>query len=135
MKDFIPTFKGQSRCSRVGTRLMKTGMIVCPQPLAAEVGIQILKRGGNAVDAAVAAALVQGVIDPTNCGIGGFGQMNVCMVGKGEEKVIDFHAKAGARVERPIPQGTCWSTRTMPRRYAGLLPRDRKHSIWETSRV
>src|SRR5437016_4506391 len=99
MKDFIPTFKGQSRCSRVGTRLMKTGMIVCPQPLAAEVGIQILKRGGNAVDAAVAAALVQGVIDPTNCGIGGFGQMNVCMVGKGEEKVIDFHAKAGARVE------------------------------------
>jgi gamma-glutamyltranspeptidase/glutathione hydrolase len=77
---------------------MNKGMIVCPQPLAAEVGIQILKRGGNAVDAAVAAALVQGVIDPTNCGIGGFGQMNVYMAGKGEEKVIDFHAKAGARV-------------------------------------
>jgi gamma-glutamyltranspeptidase / glutathione hydrolase len=81
------------------------GMVVCPQPHAAEVGIRILRRGGNAVDAAVAAALVQGVIDPTNCGIGGFGQMNVFIAGKGEEKVIDFHARAGAKVKPEMWEG------------------------------
>lgn len=74
-------------------------MVVCPQPLAAETGIRVLRRGGNAVDAAVAAAFVQGVIDPTNCGIGGFGQMNVCMPARGEEMVLDFHARAGGAVK------------------------------------
>jgi len=80
-------------------------MVVCPQPLAAEVGVRVLKRGGNAVDAAVAAAFVQGVIDPANCGIGGFGQMNVYMAAKGEQKVIDFHAKAGAGVKEGMWKG------------------------------
>jgi len=74
------------------------GMIVCPQCQAAEVGIQILRRGGNAVDATVAAAFTQGVVDPVNCGIGGFGQMHVYIAQTGEEKIIDFHGKAGSKV-------------------------------------
>jgi gamma-glutamyltranspeptidase/glutathione hydrolase len=73
-------------------------MIVCPQPQAAERGIQILRHGGNAVDAAVATALLQGVVDIQNCGIGGFGQMHVYMSGTGDEKVLDFHGKAGSKV-------------------------------------
>ena len=73
-------------------------MIVCPQPQAAERGIRILRRGGNAVDAAVATALLQGVVDIQNCGIGGFGQMHIYMSGTGEEKVLDFHGKAGSKV-------------------------------------
>jgi len=73
------------------------GMIVCPQPQAAERGIQILRQGGNAVDAAVATAFLQGVVDVKNCGIGGFGQMHVYMSRTGEEKVIDFHGKAGSK--------------------------------------
>jgi len=73
-------------------------MIVCPQPQAAERGIQILKRGGNAVDAAVATAFLQGVVDIQNCGIGGFGQMHIYMVDPAEESMIDFHGKAGSKV-------------------------------------
>jgi len=46
-------------------------MVVCPEPLAAEAGAEILRRGGNAADAAVAAAFAQGVVDPLMCGIGG----------------------------------------------------------------
>jgi len=47
------------------------GIVVCPEPPAAEAGRQILARGGNAFEAAVAAAFAQGVANPIGCGIGG----------------------------------------------------------------
>ena len=50
-----------------------TGMVVAAQPEAVEVGVEALRAGGNAVDAAVACALVAGVVDPQMCGIAGFG--------------------------------------------------------------
>ena len=58
-------------------------MIVAPQPEAAEAGAEVLERGGNAVDAAIACAFVQGVVDPQMSGIGGFGSMQVHMPGRG----------------------------------------------------
>ena len=47
-------------------------MIVAPQPMAVEEGAKVLAGGGNAFDAAVTAAVVQGVIDPHSCGLGGY---------------------------------------------------------------
>src|SRR3954468_17269716 len=47
------------------------GVIATVHPLATEAGEAVLRRGGNAVDAAVAAALMLGVIDGHNSGIGG----------------------------------------------------------------
>lgn len=52
-------------------------MIVAPQPEPVAVGAEVLRNGGNAVDACVAAALVQGVVDPLMCGPGGFGLLQV----------------------------------------------------------
>ncbi len=49
------------------------GAISCGHPLAANTAIKILKDGGNAVDAAVAAAFVLGVVDFSNSGLGGDG--------------------------------------------------------------
>jgi gamma-glutamyltranspeptidase/glutathione hydrolase len=72
-------------------------MIVCPQPQAAEVGLSVLRSGGNAIDAAVATAFVQGVIDPMMCGIGGCGVMLVHRA-DGREEVVEFYARAGSRV-------------------------------------
>src|SRR3954465_8773513 len=46
---------------------------VVGQPLAAKAGAEVLAAGGNAVDAAVAAALVAGVVAVPSCGIGGYG--------------------------------------------------------------
>ena len=48
------------------------GMIVAPQPVAVEEGAKVLMSGGNAVDAAVTCALVQSVLSPHMCGIGGY---------------------------------------------------------------
>lgn len=70
------------------------GMVVAPQPEAAEAGVAVLAAGGNAVDAAVAAALVQGVVDPLQCGLGGFGSMAIRDGRTGLLSYLDFHARA-----------------------------------------
>ena len=49
----------------------KKGMVCTSQPLAAQVGLDILKKGGNAVDAAIGVAAALTVLEPTSNGIGG----------------------------------------------------------------
>jgi len=70
-----------------------TAMISAAPPESAEAGAKVLMRGGNAVDAAMAAALVQGVVDPQMCGIAGFGNCQIYMPGRGVHTCIDFHGK------------------------------------------
>src|ERR1700749_3706817 len=66
-----------------------TAMIVAPQPEAVEAGQAILAAGGSAVDAALACAFTQGVVDPLMCGIGGLGSMQVFDPTTGRHQVID----------------------------------------------
>jgi len=49
----------------------RNGMVAASQPLAAEAGLDILKKGGNAIDAAVATAAVLSLVEPMNVGMGG----------------------------------------------------------------
>ena len=53
----------------------KNGMVVTGHPLATKAGVDILAKGGNAVDAAVAAAFTLSVVEPSMNGIGGRNQI------------------------------------------------------------
>ena len=51
--------------------IAQNGMVASSHPLATQIGIEILKNGGNAIDAAIAVNAALGLMEPTGCGIGG----------------------------------------------------------------
>lgn len=57
--------------SRRSPVVCRRGCVACSQPLAAEAGLSILKKGGNAADAAIAVAAALNVTEPCSTGIGG----------------------------------------------------------------
>ncbi|MGV3704215.1 MAG: gamma-glutamyltransferase [Arcticibacter sp.] len=81
------------------TGTYKNGMVVTAHPAASEVGINILKKGGNAADAAVAVQFALAVVYPNAGNIGGGGFM-VYRTGSGEIATLDFREKAPAAAQR-----------------------------------
>jgi gamma-glutamyltranspeptidase/glutathione hydrolase len=74
------------------------GAAVAPQVLAVEAAADILASGGSAMDAAVAAGFVQGVVDPVMCGPGGYGTLLHWDASTTEAAAVDGSARAGSLV-------------------------------------
>jgi len=71
------------------------GAVAADHVLASEAGASVLRAGGNAVDAAIAAALASGVVQPSGSGLGG-GGFALVVPAEGEPNVLDFREVAPA---------------------------------------
>jgi len=80
----------------------RNGMVAAQEKLAAHVGVEILKQGGNAVDAAVAVGFALAVTHPQAGNIGGGGFMLVHLATRNETVAIDYRETAPAAMTRDI---------------------------------
>ena len=78
------------------------GLVVAQEKLAARIGADILKRGGNAVDAAVATAFAMAVTYPRAGNIGGGGFMVIHLADRKQDIAIDYREMAPAAMTRDI---------------------------------
>lgn len=105
----------------------KNGIVTAASPYAAKAGLDVLKQGGNAFDAAVAVSFAIGVAEVDACGIGGGGLMIAYNVNTGKSLFYNFREFAPAGVEtdlskysRITKENTCIET-AVPTQVAGLL--------------
>ncbi len=85
----------------VKTRMASKAAVVCANPLAARAGLEALRQGGNAVDAAIAVQLTLAVVYPRAGNLGGGGFM-LYRSGQGESAALDFREKAPLAATRDM---------------------------------
>jgi gamma-glutamyltranspeptidase/glutathione hydrolase len=97
----------------------KRGMVVAAHPLAAEAGLDMLKQGGNAIDAAIATTFALNAAEPFASGVGGGGFMVIYLARDKKITAINFREKAPAKSnpEMYLENG---KTNTIWRRTHGL---------------
>jgi gamma-glutamyltranspeptidase / glutathione hydrolase len=121
------------------------GMVAADEPLASQAGVEILKRGGNAVDAAVATAFALAVVEPAAGNIGGGGFMLVRLA-NGKTNFFDYREMAPGKATRDMyinPDGTLdkqasvigYRSVAVPGTVAGLVLALKTHGTMKLAQV
>src|SRR5437762_8938104 len=81
------------------------GAVASAHPLASQAGLDLLRDGGNAIDAAIAMAAALNVVEPYMSGVGGAGLL-LLHLARGETKTLNFsgNTPAAAKPDRFTPQ-------------------------------
>ncbi|MGB5820547.1 MAG: gamma-glutamyltransferase [Saonia sp.] len=98
--------------------LAQNGMAATSQPLATQVALDILKKGGSAIDAAIAANSVLGLVEPASCGIGG--DIFAIIWDAKEEKLYGFNGSGRSPMGLSIDYFVDRKMKTIP--FLGPLP-------------
>lgn len=77
----------------------RRGVVAAQNQKAADIGAEVLRNGGNAIDAAVATSFALGVLEPWMSGIGGIGYMQIWDAKKKKAHVINFSAVSAAKLD------------------------------------
>ena len=115
-------------------------MVTSAHPLATDVGLQILKQGGNAVDAAVATTFAISVVEPFSAGIGGGGFLLHHQEQSGAIEALDFRERAPAKATETLYQDEQGNVKpglsvnghlavAVPGTVAGLAEVHRRHGV------
>lgn len=118
--DFAHAFDrpaGKMLASRSET-IAKSGMVCAAQPLAVEIGVDILKAGGSAVDAAIAVNAALGLMEPVSCGIGG--DLFAIVWDAKSQKLYGLNASGRAPALLTIDEVKKRGLSSMP--YTGVVP-------------
>lgn len=104
--------------------IAENGAVVSAHPLASKVGVEIMKKGGNAVDAAIATQLALAVVYPNAGNLGG-GGFFVARLSNGEFVSIDYREKAPGLAHRDMyidPDGTARTDKSQDGHLAAGVP-------------
>jgi len=97
-----PTVIGQTQVNEISTQETargKLGMVATAHPLATKAAYDILQKGGNAIDAAIAAAFTIGVVEPDGSGLGGGGGMVIYLAKENKFFFINYYQRASENIE------------------------------------
>ena len=95
MTEMFPIDKVHGRSTRAPA-FGRRGMIASAHPLASNAGVNALRKGGNAIDAAVAVASTLNVVEPYMSGMGGVGVGLVYVKAEGRTRALDFSGRAAS---------------------------------------
>ena len=88
------------------------GMAACSHPLAAQAAVALMQAGGNAVDAAIGAAMLLGLCEPAMTGLGG--DCFVLMKPAGEDRIVALNGSGRAPAGPGCGPWRGWGTGTPP---------------------